>query len=212
MGTNSRTFDYHGFFGRDLFPFFRGDPMAKIPAWQLQDYRGLLYLQVRQIQWNPLLRGRLDWSDLVQETLLSAHRDLDKFQGRTEAELLHWLRTILKRTAINLALKEKAHKRDVTLERSLEAALDQSSAQLENFVTDKGGSPSQEAARLELLRHLPIALEHLPENQREVVILRDLLDASMEEIVRELALSERAVAGLLFRGRRRLRELLASFR
>src|SRR4051812_13548839 len=40
------------------------------------------------------LRNRLNPSDLVQETLLAAHRDFQKFRGRSEREFLAWLRQV----------------------------------------------------------------------------------------------------------------------
>ena len=41
------------------------------------------------------LRPKGDASDLVQQTYLEAHRDIDRYAGRTEAELQAWLRQIL---------------------------------------------------------------------------------------------------------------------
>jgi RNA polymerase sigma-70 factor, ECF subfamily len=44
------------------------------------------------------LRVRLEPSDLVQETFLKAHREFEGFAGRSEPELMAWLRRILART------------------------------------------------------------------------------------------------------------------
>ena len=44
---------------------------------------------------DPRLQGRIDPSDLVQQTLLKAHEKQDQFRGKTDAERLAWLRTIL---------------------------------------------------------------------------------------------------------------------
>jgi RNA polymerase sigma-70 factor (ECF subfamily) len=48
-----------------------------------------------RLQLHPRLHGKLDASDVVQQTLLSAHANRGQFRGRTEAELLGWLRQIL---------------------------------------------------------------------------------------------------------------------
>ena len=45
------------------------------------------------------LRAKVDASDLVQETMLEAHRDFDRFQGHSEQEWLAWLKRILAHNA-----------------------------------------------------------------------------------------------------------------
>ena len=51
-------------------------------------------------QLSPALRGRIDPSDVVQQTLVDAWRGHEDFRGQTQAERRAWLRTILKRTLI----------------------------------------------------------------------------------------------------------------
>jgi RNA polymerase sigma-70 factor (ECF subfamily) len=65
------------------------------------------------------------------------------------------------------------------------------------------GSPND--WRLERYR---AALERLPEDQRDVVMLRDLMNQPVAQIAQQLGRTERSVAGLLLRGRQKLRELL----
>src|SRR5438128_12586041 len=60
----------------------------------LETCRQYLLLVANQ-QVPPELAAKLAPSDLVQETFLKAHREFAQFQGRTEAELLGWLRRIL---------------------------------------------------------------------------------------------------------------------
>src|SRR5215469_1845723 len=63
------------------------------------------------------LRSRLNPSDIVQESYCDAHRDFEKFNGRSTGEFLAWLRTIL---VNNLAREVERHilsaKRDVRRE------------------------------------------------------------------------------------------------
>ena len=108
--------------------------------------------------------------------------------------------------------KLRAQKRDVALEQSLHDFLQSSSAGLENFLADRQPSPSQQVQRHELLMRIAAAIDQLPEDQRDVVIHRDLLGTKVEEIAREMNKTEKAVAGLLLRGRRKLRELLGDSR
>jgi RNA polymerase sigma-70 factor, ECF subfamily len=107
----------------------------------LNAYRGYLRA-LAQIELGHRLRGKLDPSDIVQQSLLEAHQDLDSLQGRTEAELVAWLRTILARNLLNTARDFGAQKRDVRRERSLVQQLDDSSARLERFLSADQTSPA----------------------------------------------------------------------
>jgi RNA polymerase sigma-70 factor (ECF subfamily) len=185
--------------------------MSEPAAWQPERYRSLLQVQARQLQLDPRLRRRFDSSDLVQEALLKAHQGLAGFRGRTEGELVKWLQQILANVARDRAREEKAQKRDVTREQSINAAVTESSLHWEAVLADRHGSPEEEAARRELLLRLTGAIDCLPDDQRDVVIYRDLMGMAMAEIAAQMDRSEKAVAGLLLRGRRRLRELLADY-
>src|SRR5262249_33905204 len=152
-------------------------PMPDRPEWDPGRYRALLRLQARQLHLDPRLRRRFDSSDVVQETLTRACEELPGFGGHTEAEFLAWLQAILANRAIDLIRRERAARRDVALERSIQDGLSDSSARLKRLLVDSTSSPSAQAARRELLVQLAEAIEQLPEGQREVVILRDLQEA-----------------------------------
>lgn len=192
-------------------PILIGKPMITPTEWHLERYRQLLRLQVRRLQLDPRFQRRFDSSDLVQESLLNAHAQLDRFRGHTEAELVKWLQEVLAHTVADEVRKARAQKRDVDLEQSLQEALADSSARLEAFLASGQPSPDEQAERHELLLRIADALEQLPEDQREVVVRRDLQGASIGEIAVQMARTRKSVAGLLLRGRRRLRELLGDY-
>src|SRR5690349_4176955 len=106
----------------------------------LEDYREYLRMLAR-LQLEPRLRGKLDPSDIVQEALLKAHEKREQFRGKSEEERAAWLRSILANTLIDVARKYGAQVRDVAAERSLEAALQESSAQLEKWLATDASSP-----------------------------------------------------------------------
>lgn len=175
----------------------------------LERYRSYLLLLARG-RLDQRLRGKLDASDVVQQTLLEAHRDLAQFRGQSSGEMAGWLRQILARNLANAVRDLGRDKRDVARERSLEAALDDSAAHLEGWLAAEQSSPSQQAQKHEQALQLAAALDQLPENQREAVILRHWHGCSLDEIARQLQCSTAAVTGLLQRGLRNLRKHLSA--
>ena len=89
----------------------------------LESYRNYLRLAART-GIDRALRGKADPSDLVQESLLKAHGHFGQFHGRTEAEMVAWLRQILARNLADLARRYRgAASRRVAREQSLEDLL-----------------------------------------------------------------------------------------
>jgi RNA polymerase sigma-70 factor (ECF subfamily) len=165
-------------------------------------FREYLRLLAR-LQLDPRLQGKVDPSDVVQQTLIKAHERIDQFRGQSEAELVGWLRRILANT---MADAYRKHNRAIALERPLMELLDQSSVRLEEMLAQQDLSPGEQAARNEQLLRLAEALSRLPDDQRVAVELRYLKGCSLAEAAVHLERSEAGVAGLLRRGLARLRE------
>src|ERR1700722_15993699 len=89
------------------------------------------------------LRGKLDASDLVQQTLLEAHEALASFRGDNAAAQAAWLRQVLARNLANAVRDLTRAKRDVRKERALRTDLDASASQLEGWLVTEQSSPSQ---------------------------------------------------------------------
>ena len=173
----------------------------------LERFREYLHL-LAQLDVDAQLRGKLDLSGVVQQTLLEAHRDRAQFHGHSEEELAAWLRRILARNLVDEARKLKRAGYDATRERSLEEALEESSARLEAWLAAEQSSPSQRVMRNEQLLQLSDALAKLPEDQREAVVRHHLQGESLVAVAKEMNRSKQAVAGLLHRGLTKLRDLL----
>src|SRR5262245_17084592 len=185
----------------------RMSPEGTAPGAAFDRFRAYLLLLARA-RIDPRLAAKFDASDVVQQTLLEAHRDWGQFRGRTSGEQAAWLRQILARNLANAARDLARQKRDAARERSLEAELAESSARLEGWLAAEQPSPSQQAERQERAVRVAEALAGLPEAQREAVVLRHFHGRSLAEIAEELGCSTAAVTGALYRGLKALRARL----
>lgn len=180
------------------------DDRSGSPQRPLESYRDYLRLLAR-LQLDARLRGKLDPSDVVQQTLLKAHQNAEQFRGQTEAERAAWLRRILANTLADAARKFRF---ETARGRSLEQALHESSARLEEWLASSGESPGEQVDRQEQLLRLAQALSNLPDDQRQAIEMHHLQGVLLADIAGAMGRTEAAVAGLLRRGRKKLRELL----
>jgi RNA polymerase sigma-70 factor (ECF subfamily) len=159
----------------------------------LELYRRYLTILTR-LQIGRRLQGKVDPSDVVQEAFLGASRDFGQFRGASEKEFLAWLRSILASLLANLVRHYQGTlRRDVRLERQLALELDESSQALDRGLMDPQASPSEQADRREQSVRLAEALEQLPADQRELLVLRHLEGQSFPEVARQ---RERSVDSL----------------
>lgn len=155
------------------------------------------------------LGAKLDASDVAQQTLLEACRALPQFRGSTDAELTAWLRAILAGVLGDAFRRyHGTQARDPAREVSLEAELDASSRRLGELLADTGPSPSAAAARHEQGVLLADALSRLPEDYREVIVLRNLEGLSHEEVAARMGRGVGAVRMLWLRALSRVRREL----
>jgi RNA polymerase sigma-70 factor (ECF subfamily) len=179
-----------------------GDPAL---GSRLELHREYLTMLAR-IQIGRRLQGKVDPADMVQETFLHAVRDFSQFWGTTDQALRGWLRQIL---AARLADQVRRYcgtqARDVRLEQALQVELDQSSQVLDRALVAPLSSPSQQVARHEQAVRLAQALERLPEDYRDVLVLHHLEGCAFPEVARRMGRSVEAVKKLWARARARLR-------
>jgi RNA polymerase sigma-70 factor (ECF subfamily) len=173
----------------------------------LQVYRNYLHL-LACAHLGADLRLRLNPSDLVQETFVDACADFAGFRGATEAELVVWLRKILVRNLADQARRHKAQARDARREESLEVLLDRSSMAIHKALAESASSPSAQAMRQERAVVLADKLAQLPEDYRQVLILRSLLHLKFDDVSVRMGRSSVAVRLLWMRALERLRGLL----
>lgn len=180
-----------------------GDAAARAKV--LEPFQPWLRL-LAQLQIDGEFQGKFDPSDIAQQTLLEAYRDLPKFRGQSEPELLAWLRQILAHVlAHEIRRLRGTQQRDPAREVSLERSLAQSSLRLGAILADGGPSPSQQAVAREQEVRLAEVLARLPEEYREVIVLRNLEELPHEEVARRMGRSVGAVRMLWLRALARLR-------
>jgi RNA polymerase sigma-70 factor (ECF subfamily) len=154
------------------------------------------------------LQAKSDPSDVVQIALLEAVRALGQFRGGTEEEFLAWLRQVLAN-----AIRHEARRytgtaaRDVAREESLDRELAESSARLDAGLVAAGADPSARVERAETRLELAALLARLPEEYRDVIVLRNLEGLSHEQVAERMGRSVGAVRMLWVRALARLRAL-----
>ncbi len=173
-------------------------------ATPFEHYRDYLCL-VAKMSLDPRLQGKIDSSDLVQETLLQAYEAGDRFQWQGEAQQATFLRQILANRMTDAVRRFSTGARNFRLERSLDATIEQSASRLEIWLAADQSAPSAQASRNESVLRLATALAKLPEDQRKAVELKHLHGESLKGIADLMGRSTTAVAGLLRRGLDKLR-------
>jgi len=152
---------------------------------------------------SPALRGNLEASDLVQQTLLEAYRCADQLAAIDERPIFAWLRKALEHNVLDAVKHLKAQKNDIRRTRRC-SEIGQSFHLIEHLFAADDTSPSQFAQRNEQILSMLAAIQELPPNQRTAIILKHLRGHSLKEVADALQLSESATNGLLIRGRRQL--------
>lgn len=147
--------------------------------------------------------GKVGASDIVQTSLLSAHRCIQDFRGECRQELLAWLRSILVHDLKQTRRYFHAEKRQVDAERPLaEESRLAESAQL----SDNCDSPSSVISEREQEEHLYRALDGLSAAERQVIDLRNWQRLSFVEIGQEMNRSADAARKLWSRAIVRLQQ------
>lgn len=181
---------------------------SEISLDDLERYRSWLCLLAR-MQVEGRYQAKFDPSDVVQQTMLEAVRAWDDFRGQTDAERAAWLRQILAHVLLREIRRFAGTKRrDLKREISLEQSLAESSLRLGAVLAASGSSPSARLDRQEQELRLADALARLPDDYRQVILLRNVEGLSHEEVARRMDRGQGAVRMLWVRALARLRDEL----
>lgn len=174
----------------------------------IEYYRGYLKV-IARLQIGNRLQGKADASDLVQETLLQLHRGFESFRGSSEQEWLAWLRQTLANTLANFVRRYVGTAaRDVRLEQRLLQDIDDTSMAVNAMLVSNQPSPSERAVQREQAVILASLIEKLPNDYRQVVMLRHLQHYTFPQIAERMDRSVDAVKKLWARALVQLRQSL----
>jgi len=156
------------------------------------------------------LRVKVDASDVVQETMLEAHRDFGRFQGQSEQEWLAWLRQILSHNMADFVRRyhgtgKRQARREVPLGERSEGGRLRGPPE----PAAPGATPSQELVRMDDEIRVAAAVAQLPPDYQEVILLRNLQRLPFSEVAERMQRSRPAVQMLWMRAIRKLQEALA---
>jgi RNA polymerase sigma-70 factor, ECF subfamily len=165
-----------------------GELLDQQRGWLRQVADGLL---------DPRIRGRLDASDLIQQTCLSVHKQIREFQGREPAQFVAWLRQIHEHNVQN-ANREQLHagRRAAGRDRPLTNV---------DIADVNAETPSRRLARDEDALHLNEVLDRLPPDEREALRLRYVEGRSLADSADAMQISRDALIWLIKRGLRQAR-------
>lgn len=176
-------------------------PDGERTQWLLRHEHGLRLLARLEI--NQRFAGKFDPSDVVQQTLMEAWQGWDSLKASDEPQRYAWLRQILVHQLAKLVRHHQGTlKRDIARELSidqLEQSVNASARKLDTLLVAQDPSPSHLAIAHEQRERLAKVLEELPEDYRQVILLRNFEELSHEAVAKRMGRSEPAVRMLWLR-------------
>jgi len=193
-------------------PMSTGEDLRPIRAAQQGDnrafdrlvhrYQGQVYRAMTRACANPDLAA-----DVLQEAMIRAFRALPKFRG--DASFATWLYRIARNLCVRKQQQMMAHP-TISLDQPLGDEEDADTL-LRQMIDFNAQSPQQVVLDEEVRQKVREAVDKLPPNLREVLILRDMEDLSNQETAERTGLTVPAVKARLHRARALLREHLAEY-
>lgn len=171
----------------------------------IQECRNYL-LSVASREMDRDLEGKFGASDIVQESMLTAHQQFPNFKGDEKRQFVAWLRQILVNDLYHAIRSFKGtQKRHVKREKPIQASVLQ-----ELPLADRHLTPQSNALAAEQARILMSAISNLPDDYRTVLKLKSFEDRNFREIGDLMARSPDAVRKLWARALISLREKIES--
>ncbi len=175
----------------------------------LEGHRGAVRRMI-DLRMDPVLKRRVDASDIAQEVMIEANRRLRDYLRNPVIPFHLWLRQMAKDRLIDAHRRHRgAARRSIDREQPLAAAHDQSSLDLVAQLRDAQLTPAAAAAWQELQLRFEAACAQLDEHEQEIVFMRHFEHLTNGEAAAAIGLSPQAASMRYLRAMRRLREFLS---
>jgi RNA polymerase sigma-70 factor (ECF subfamily) len=187
-----------------------GQGDAQVLGQLLETHRKRLRRMVR-LRLDPRLQGRIDPSDVIQETYLEAAERLAEYLRDPKMPFFLWLRFLTGQKLLELRRRHLGTKaRDAARELSIYqgAMPEASSACLAAQLLGKRTAPLEAAIRAEMKLRLQEALNGMEPMDREVLALRHFEQFNNVETAQILGISESGASSRYVRALRRLKNIL----
>lgn len=187
--------------------------LSNTMAETLTVYRDRL-LQIIGFRLNPILSGRVDAEDVLQESWLAAHQRINHFMEDRSMTIFVWLRLIVLQTLTDI---ERRHlgtqKRDVFRELHADArnTANSTAISLVARIAATQSTPSKVIVRQERKEQLLTAIESMDELDREVLAMRHFEELTNSETAAVLRIKETAASNRYIRALKRLKDILNTF-
>lgn len=139
--------------------------------------------QIVSIRLGRRLRSKMDSGDIMQDTFLSAMKSFDRYEIRTEARFLNWLCTIAEHQIGDAVDHLTAQKRNVDREVALDRPTDSGHVGIDPVAS--GLIPPDLLSQGEEKAVLVAAMQDLGEEYRELILLRDYMGMSWDDVAAE---------------------------
>lgn len=164
-----------------------------------------------EVRLDRRVQQRVDVSDVVQEVMVEASNRLDRYLEKPEMAFHLWLRQIAWDHIIDTYRRHRVSaKRSMDREQPIQAVADphHSTMELAVQLCDPGLTPAAAATQKEIARRVEAAIDELPEQDREIIVMRHYEHLTNLEIAEALGLNPPAASMRYLRAVRRLRQVL----
>jgi RNA polymerase sigma-70 factor (ECF subfamily) len=172
----------------------------------LERHRDSLHRMV-QCRLNRGVSRRVDASDVVQEALMTASRRLSEYLQNPTLPFHAWLRHLARDRLADEYRRQLADKRDVAREQSVGAGQRSSLNPVAN-VPDMNLTPAAMLLRKEIAERFHAAVAQLPDDAKEIILMRHAEQLTNSQAAELLGLTEAAAGMRYLRALRQLRPLL----